>query len=111
MSVTAPETPSIEDLVARYHAWLRDRTALKKIRHWTEITTPFLDRHNDCIQIYARREESGFLLTDDAHTLNDLEKVRLHPGQAEAARNAAHHAERLWRPAGGGRPATARDGG
>jgi len=73
MSVTAPETPSIEDLVARYHAWLRDRTALKKIRHWTEITTPFLDRHNDCIQIYARREESGFLLTDDAHTLNDLE--------------------------------------
>ena len=73
MSLTVPETPSIEDLVARYHAWLRDRTALKQVRHWTEITTPFLDRHNDCIQVYVRREESGFLLTDDAHTLNDLE--------------------------------------
>lgn len=73
MSLTVPEPASIEDLVSRYHAWLRDRTALKQIRNWTEITTPFLDRHNDCIQIYARREESGFLLTDDAHTLNDLE--------------------------------------
>lgn len=73
MSVALPETPSIEDMVASYHAWLRDRTVLKQIRNWTEITTPFLDRHNDCIQIYARRDESGFLLTDDAHTLNDLE--------------------------------------
>ena len=68
-----PEQASIAELVTRYHAWLRDRTVLKQIRQWTEITTPFLDRHNDCIQIYASKADSGFLLTDDAYTLNDLE--------------------------------------
>jgi hypothetical protein len=73
MSVTSPEPDTIAELVERYHAWLRDRTVLKQLRQWTEITTPFLDRHNDCIQIYARREDGGFLLTDDAYTLNDLE--------------------------------------
>ena len=73
MNITVAETPSVEELVARYHAWLRDRTVLKKLRNWTEITTPFLDRHNDCIQIYVRPDENGFLLTDDAHTINDLE--------------------------------------
>lgn len=73
MSLATSDTPAIEDLVARYHAWLRDRTVLKQIRNWTEITTPFLDRHNDCIQIYARRDEAGILLTDDGHTLTDLE--------------------------------------
>jgi hypothetical protein len=73
MTAAAPATAEIGDLVARYHAWLRDRTAVRQLRQWTEITTPFLDRHNDCIQIYARKEDGGFLLTDDAHTLTDLE--------------------------------------
>ena len=73
MSGTSTATPDIGDLVARYHAWLRDRTVLKKIGRWTEITTPFLDRHNDCIQIYAQKDEAGLMLTDDGYTLSDLE--------------------------------------
>ena len=73
MSITSSSAPEIDDLVARYHAWLRDRTVLKKIGRWTEITTPFLDRHNDCIQIYAQQDQAGLMLTDDAYTLNDLE--------------------------------------
>jgi hypothetical protein len=73
MSETAPPSPEIADLVASYHRWVRDRTALKSVGRWTEITTPFLDRHNDCIQIYARREDGSVLLTDDGYTLTDLE--------------------------------------
>jgi hypothetical protein len=73
MSVTSTPSPDIASLVARYHAWLRDRTVLKTFGHWTEITTPFLDRHNDCIQIYARKDDGSLMLTDDAYTLNDLE--------------------------------------
>lgn len=73
MTLSSPEPDTISDLVARYHVWLRDRTVLKKIRQWTEITTPFLDRHNDYIQIYATKADNGYLLTDDAYTLNDLE--------------------------------------
>jgi hypothetical protein len=73
VSGTSEQPDDIADLVSRYHTWLRDRTVLKSIRQWTQITTPFLDRHNDCIQIYAKKDDGGFLLTDDGYTLNDLQ--------------------------------------
>lgn len=62
----------IQGLVDAYHTWLRDKTFLKQIDDWVEITTPYLDRHNDYIQIYARRDNGGVLLTDDGYTLEDL---------------------------------------
>lgn len=62
----------IERLVDGYWRWLRDKTAIKQVNDWAEITTPYLDRHNDYIQIYARPENSGFVLTDDGGTLQDL---------------------------------------
>jgi len=40
---------------------------------WVEITTPYLDRHNDALQIFARRENGGYLLSDDSYTIHDLE--------------------------------------
>lgn len=67
----------IEDLRAqtdRYWAWLRDETAIRELGEWAEITTPYLDRHNDCLQIYAKRADGGFLLTDDGCVLDDLEQ-------------------------------------
>jgi hypothetical protein len=30
------------------------------------ITTPYLDRHNDTLQIYARSENGALVLTDDS---------------------------------------------
>jgi len=63
----------VVDLVERYHAWLKDRTVLRKVKDFTEITTPFLDRHNDYVQIYAKWIEGGLVLTDDGYTLDDLE--------------------------------------
>jgi Domain of unknown function DUF1829/Domain of unknown function DUF1828 len=62
----------ISTLVDRYRSWLRDKTALRQINDHIEITTPFLDRHNDFIQIYARSEDGGFLLTDGGNTIDDL---------------------------------------
>lgn len=59
-----------------YFAWVRDRTVLKQVeggRDYVEITTPHLDRHNDCIQFYVRRDGGGYLLTDDGSTITDLE--------------------------------------
>jgi len=38
-----------------------------------EITTPFLDRHNDHLQIYLRPENGHFVLTDGGYILADLE--------------------------------------
>jgi len=61
-------------LLDDYAAWLKDKTSLRQIQDWVEITTPYLDRHNDCIQIYAKRVDGGLVLTDDGYTINDLER-------------------------------------
>lgn len=64
----------IQRLMDAYHSWLKDKTALRQIDQWVEITTPYLDRHNDYVQIYARQSNGGFLLTDDGYTIDDLEQ-------------------------------------
>lgn len=63
----------IQKLTEEYHAWLREKTSLRAIGDWVVITAPFLDRHNDFIQIYVRRTSDGFFLTDDGETIDDLE--------------------------------------
>lgn len=68
------DVAEISRLVDGYRAWLKDRTTVRLVHtDWVEITTPFLDRHNDYLQIYARSENGGFRLTDDGNTLRDLE--------------------------------------
>src|ERR1035437_4674266 len=63
----------VKNLLDRYNAWLKDKTSLRQIKDWVEITTPYLDRHNDYLQIYARRDNGGFMLSDDGYILQDLE--------------------------------------
>ncbi len=63
----------IDKLLSNYTHWLKDKTVLKQVgSDWVEITTPHLDRHNDCLQIYARKDGNGLVLTDDAYIINDL---------------------------------------
>jgi len=63
---------STENLVEQYFSWLKSKTAWRDINGWTEITTPYLDRHNDYIQIYLRQSGDEWELTDDGETLTDL---------------------------------------
>ena len=63
----------IQKLLDDYVAWLRDKTTLRQAPdNWVEITTPYLDRHNDYLQIYVRKHKGGFLLTDDGYVIEDL---------------------------------------
>ncbi len=56
-----------------YFRWLKDKTVLRKINdEWVQVTTPHLDRHNDQLQFYVRKENFGYVLTDDGYILNDL---------------------------------------
>lgn len=64
----------IQKLLDQYLAWLKDKTTLRQVEDWIEITTPYLDRHNDYLQIYARRKNNGFLLTDDGYVIGDLRR-------------------------------------
>ena len=65
----------IQKLLDQYTAWLKDKTKLRQLSdQWVEITTPYLDRHNDYFQIYAKRQNGGFVLTDDGYTIEDLQQ-------------------------------------
>ena len=64
----------VQALLDQYWAWLRDKTTLRQVGDWVGITTPYLDRHNDHLQIYARLRNGSFVLTDDGYTLQDLEQ-------------------------------------
>lgn len=63
----------VRSLLDRHFQWLKEQTVVREVGAWAEITTPYLDRHNDCLQIYARRQNGGYLLTDDGYILEDLE--------------------------------------
>ena len=49
----------IEDIrssLEKYAAWVRDKTQLRDVGNdYVEITTPYLDRHNDYLQIYRSK--------------------------------------------------------
>lgn len=58
-----------------YFKWLKDKTCIQSLDNgYIEITTPHLDRHNDCIQFYVKQQDNGSLMfTDGAYILDDLE--------------------------------------
>lgn len=61
-------------LVESYLEWLRSNISVCKVGEACEITTPFLDRHNDFLQFYAQPDNGHFRLTDDGNTIRDLEQ-------------------------------------
>lgn len=64
----------VQLLMDRYLAWLRDKTTLRQVDEWVEVTTPYLDRHNDYMQFYVKRNTAGYILTDDGYTIGDLKR-------------------------------------
>ena len=64
----------MRELLDQYWSWLRDRTSVRELNEWVEITTPYLDRHNDYLQIYATVGNGGIRLTDDGYVLEDLKQ-------------------------------------
>ena len=60
--------------IETYIAWLKQNTTALQIGNdVVEINSPFLDRHNDYIQIYISLSDGGYILTDDGYTISDLE--------------------------------------
>jgi hypothetical protein len=60
-------------LVEQYISWLKEKISCREIEDgWIEITTPNLDRHNDYLQIYVKKEDSDIILTDGGYILDDL---------------------------------------
>lgn len=55
-----------------YLKWLKQNISEKTLQDCLEITTPFLDRHNDWLQIYVEENEDNIRITDDGYIIEDL---------------------------------------
>jgi len=60
-------------IVDAYLDWLRASIKVEEVGTALEISTPFLDRHNDHVQIYARAENGQIRLSDDGFTRAERE--------------------------------------
>lgn len=68
----------IQSLLDKYIDWLKSKNTLRQIDDWIEITTPYLDRHNDYLQMYVTKKKDGkdgeYILTDDGYIIEDLKQ-------------------------------------
>jgi len=61
-----------QKLIDSYVDWLRQGLSVEEVGGACELTTPFLDRHNDHLQVYATRRNGSIVLCDDGYILSDL---------------------------------------
>lgn len=61
-----------QKLIDSYIEWLRTGLSVEALGEGCELTTPFLDRHNDHLQVYAIRQNGKIVLSDDGYILSDL---------------------------------------
>jgi predicted RNA-binding protein Jag len=77
----------MKEHINNYIEWLKQKILITQIGEWYEITIPFLDYHNDQIQIYAKIDNDNIVLTDNGNTLNELELLGVSIERSEKRRN------------------------
>lgn len=67
----------LSKIVDEYYTWLRAKTHVinDELTQWTAISTPFNGIFNDRIEVYCKKENGKWILTDGGETLNLLEEV------------------------------------
>ena len=65
----------IDQLINDYYRFLKQKTVITEaqLSDWVEISTPFTDVFNDTIDIYVKKQNEKFILSDDGKTIRNLE--------------------------------------
>jgi hypothetical protein len=64
---------NIEEMIGEYTTWLRKEITVATFGEYVELTTPYLDRFNDYLQIYAKQNPDGTItITDDGYIIGSL---------------------------------------
>ena len=63
-----------QQVITEYLKWIKDNTVTKTVEEGKvcSISTPFLDRHNDHLDIYLLKTNDNLKLTDNGYTIADL---------------------------------------
>ena len=63
----------IRKMISDYADWLKTEITVREYGEYYELTTPYLDRFNDYLQIYVKQDESGKItMTDDGYIIGNL---------------------------------------
>lgn len=62
----------IQKLINDYASWIKDEITFEKVGEYYEITTPFVDNANDCLQLYVKQEGNELFFSDDSATIRNL---------------------------------------
>lgn len=79
----------VNTYVDNYYNWLREKTYIQKGEgaDWFLINTPFVGAFNDTIEIYAQKNGSQLILSDNGETIANLELQGLHIQGSKKRRN------------------------
>ena len=63
-----------QQVISDYLKWIKDNTVVKTVEDGKvcSISTPFLDRHNDHLDIYLIKNNGTIKITDNGYTIADL---------------------------------------
>ena len=59
-------------IVNQYFRWFQNEVSVQRLAGGCELTTPFLDRHRDQLQIYVAKQNGHVILSDDGYTASEL---------------------------------------
>jgi hypothetical protein len=63
----------IQKMINDYTVWLKKEITAATFGEYVELTTPYLDRFNDYLQIYIKQDANGIItLTDDGYIIGNL---------------------------------------
>lgn len=79
----------VNTYVDEYYNWLREKTYIQEgtSTDWFLINTPFVGAFNDTIEIYAQKNGSQLILSDNGETMSNLELQGLHIQGSKNRRN------------------------
>lgn len=85
----------IQAMIKEYTDWLYSSFSAVQVGEFYELTTPYLDRYNDHLQIYVRQNKNGsYFLTDDGYILNNLNSSGVSIQRSNKRREMLHRIAR-----------------
>jgi hypothetical protein len=76
-------TSETKSLVDRYIDWLREKSSEEDLEgDWKLLTIPFLDRHNDALQVFVGPGHEGLRITDEGRIIRRLARITFTFGEA-----------------------------
>lgn len=67
---------NIQNMIKEYTDWLYNSFSAIQVGEFYELTTPYLDRYNDHLQLYVKQNPNGsYFLTDDGYIINNLKSA------------------------------------